>query len=52
MHKGLKFKEDLNSVYGSFQNPKWYLIYDVLQSDRDKLEIEHIKHGIEALQGD
>ena len=32
MRKGLKFRKDLNSVYGSFPNPKWYLIYDALQS--------------------
>jgi hypothetical protein len=50
MRKGLKFRKDLNSVYGSFPNPKWYLIYDALQSD--KLEIEHIKQRIEALKGD
>ena len=50
MRKCLKFRKDLNSVYGSFPNPKWYLIYDALQSD--KLEIEHIKHRIEALKGD
>ena len=50
MRKGLKFWKDLNSVYGSFPNPKWYLIYDALQSD--KLEIEHIKQRIEALKGD